>query len=98
MSVHIKILHEQDADGKEYGEPAFHDARIISETRNVVGYSLVLVIKKPDGGLDVERVFAVNADSVEDDAVVTDFIKTVEAKIGEIFEPVSEPSKIWVPE
>jgi hypothetical protein len=99
MSVRIDILHEQDADGKEYGEPAFDTGRTITTTRNVVGHVLVTVVKKEDGGLDVERVAGVNADSAEDNQIVTDFIKQVEAKVAELFPEDEQPKPmIWVPE
>ena len=97
MSVAVKVWNEQDAEGKEFGEVLRGDGRLVSDFNGVVGHALVLVIKKEDGGLDVERVVGVNADSVEDNAVVTDFIKTVESKLAELFDPVPEPSKIWVP-
>jgi len=97
MSVLIKILHEQDAEGKEYGEPLLYDPRLIEEVANVVGHALVLVAKKPNGDLDVERIIGINSDSAEDNAVAGDFIKTVEKKLAELFEPTPEPSKLWVP-
>jgi hypothetical protein len=75
----------------EHSAYAFH--------KNVVGHALVLVKKTDDGGLDVDRVIGVNADNAEDNQIVGDFIKKVEAKLAEIFEPepVPEPSKLWVP-
>jgi len=65
--------------------------------RPVVGHALVLIVKTSDGGLDVDRVIGVNADSAEDNQVVGDFIKKVESKLAEIFEPEPQP-KIWTPE
>jgi len=64
---------------------------------NVVGHALLAVVKNKDGGLTVERVVGVNADSAEDNQIVGDFIKQVESKLAELF-PEEEESKIWIPE
>ena len=97
MSIQVKIWNEQDVEDREFGESLVGDGRLVSSFGSVVGHSLVLVVKKEDGSLDVERVFEVNADSAEDNQIVTDFVKSVESKLAELFEPVPEPSKIWVP-
>ena len=97
MSVQVKIWNEQDVEGREFGEVLLGDGRLVSSFSGVVGHALVLVLKKEDGSLDVERVFEVNADSAEDNQIVTDFVKSVESKLAELFEPVPESSKIWVP-
>ena len=77
----------------------YQDSKELPEIyRYVVGHVIVAVVKTSDGSLDVERVVGVNADSAEDNQIVGDFIKKIEAKLAEMFEPVPEPSKIWVPE
>jgi hypothetical protein len=93
MSVTVEIYKNDEPDDDYYG-------RHIVDQNNVVGHALVLVVKKENGDLDVERIIGINADSAEDNAVAGDFIKTVEKKLAEIFEPVEEPkqAKIWVPE
>ena len=65
---------------------------------SVVGHAIVLVVKGPNDFLDVERIIGVNADSAEDNQIVGDFIRKVEAQLAEIFEPEVEPApKIWTP-
>jgi hypothetical protein len=66
----------------------------------VVGHILVAVQKHEDGSLTIERDIQVNANNVEDNAVVEDFIKKVQAKLDEALpEPEVVPeAKLWVPE
>ena len=100
MSVNIHILRERDADGKEYGEPAFRDGRLISEFEGVVGHVLALVVKGVDGSITLERNIAVNADNAEDNDLAESVVKTIERKWNEVFPDPNkpEPSRLWVPE
>jgi hypothetical protein len=85
------LIEFPEATGNTDGTVGWYD--------NVVGHALVLVTKLDDGGLDVSRVIGVNADSAEDNQIVGDFIKKVEDKLAEIFEPEKVPeAKLWVPE
>lgn len=99
MSVRIKILHEQDADGKELGVPAFREAGLISEISQTMGYVIAAVVKQNDGGITLEREVAVHADNAEDNELAESVVKTIERKLNEAFPDPSkpEPSKIWVP-
>ena len=101
MSVRIKILHEQDSEGKEYGELAFHDSRLISEYANVIGHVVAVVVLDPETSeISLERDIAVNADSFEDNQLAESVVKTIEGKLNEAFPDPNkpEPSKLWVPE
>lgn len=86
MSVNVHLVSKDKTN-------EFNDVEIY---RNVVGHALVLVVKKDNGDLDVERIIGINADSAEENAIAGDFIKKVEAKLAEIFEPVPE-AKLWIP-
>ena len=78
-----------------------HNAAVVERYDNVIGHVLVAVVKKSDGGLDVERVVGVNADSVEDSQIVGDFIKQVNDKISDLFSQKEEPTLahqiLWIP-
>jgi hypothetical protein len=99
MSVIVRILHERDINGKEYGEPAFQDPRVLFDARGVIGHVLALVVKNEDGGITLERDISVNADNAEDNQLTESVVKTIEAKLNEAFpDPNKEPEpKIWVP-
>ena len=69
------------------------------DDNNVIGYSIVSVVKTQDGGIDVNRYFTVEPSwSEEDKQVATDFLKTAEDKLNELFQTETVPeSKLWVP-
>ena len=100
MSVCVKVLREQNESEKEYGEPAFRDARIVSEIQNVIGHVLALVVRGEDGSITLERDIAVNADDVEENELAESVVKTIEAKLNEAFPDPNkpQPSKLWVPD
>jgi hypothetical protein len=88
MSALVQIFNSQDS---------WESKKPDVDQGHVIGHALVLVVKKDNGDLDVERIIGVNADSAEENAIAGDFIKKVEAKLAEIFEPVPE-AKLWIPE
>ena len=65
----------------------------------VIGHVLALVIKLPDGQIELIRDIAVNADSFEDNSIAEATVKTIEAKFNEAFPDPNKPpeTKIWVP-
>lgn len=68
---------------------------------SVVGYSIVLVVKTADGGLDVNRYFHVEDDSwdEEDKQIAKDFLQKVEGKITELFpKDMASESTLWIPD
>jgi hypothetical protein len=99
MSVIVRILRETDIDGKEYGEPAFQDPRVLFDSRGVIGHVLALVVKSEDGGVTLERDICVSADNAEDNQLAESVVKDIEAKLNEAFpDPNKKPeSSIWVP-
>lgn len=100
MSVQIKVLCEQDSDGKEYGEPAFREGRVVSEFSGVIGHVIAVVVRHPDNSITLERDLAVNADNSDDNDVAESVVKTIERKLNEAFpDPKQpEPGRLWVPE
>lgn len=74
-----------------------HNDAVVDRFENVVGHVLVAVIKTSDGGLDVERIVGVNADSAEDSQIVGDFIKQANDKLSDLFPEQKEQPKIWAP-
>lgn len=72
----------------------------IVDDHSVVGYSIVVVVKTQDGGLDVNRYFHVQDNwNEEDKQVATDFLKKAEDKLSELFPEEAAPeSKLWVPD
>ena len=99
MSVRIKVLHEQDAEGKEYGEPAFHDSPLVAEIGGSIGYVIAALSKHADGSITLEREIAVHADNAEDNDLAEHVVKDIQAKLEEIFPDPNkpQPSKLWVP-
>ena len=87
MSALIEIYNSQDS---------WESKRKYLSLGHVVGHALLVVVKNEDGGLNVERILGVNADSAEDNQIVGDFIKQVESKLAELFP--EETPKIWTPE
>ena len=69
------------------------------DDNNVIGYSIVSVIKTQDGGIDVNRYFTVGPSwSEEDKQVATDFLKQAESKLSELFPKDFAPGpNLWVP-
>lgn len=67
---------------------------------DVVGYSIVSVVKTADGGLDVNRYFHVEDSwDDEDKQVAKDFLQKVEGKITELFpKDMAFESTLWVPD
>lgn len=101
MSVKIRILHEQDSEGREYGEQAFHDGRLVSEFAGVIGRVLAVVVRHHDGSITLEREVVVSADNAENNEVAESVIKTIERKLNEAFPDPNEhqsPANLWVPE
>ena len=103
MSVTIKILHEQDSDGREYGEPALRDPRLTSDALSgVIGYVIAALVKHPsDGAVTLERSIAVTSDSFDDNQLAEATVKEIERKLNEAFPDPNkqEPeTKLWVPE
>lgn len=100
MSVQIKVLHEQDAEGKEYGDRAFTDGRVVAQFEGVIGYVLAAVVKDFESGeIALKREIAVYADNAEDNQLSEETVKKIEAKLNEAFPDPNkpEPSKLWVP-
>jgi hypothetical protein len=101
MSVKIKVLHERNAEGREYAEPAFRDGSFITEFPGVIGHVLALVVRQSDGSITLERDIAVNADNIDDNEVAESVVKTIERKLNEAFPDPNkqEPEvKLWVPD
>lgn len=75
------------------------DAGHLVDDNSVIGYSIVSVVKTQDGGIDVNRYFTVEPSwSEEDKQVTTDFLKTAEEKLNELFQTETVPeSRLWVP-
>ena len=69
------------------------------DDNNVIGYSIVSVVKTQDGGIDVNRYFDVEPSwSEEDKQVATDFLKKAESKLSELFPKDFAPGpNLWVP-
>jgi hypothetical protein len=104
MSVVIKILHERDWNGREYGEPAIRDPRLTSDALSgVIGYVIAALVKHPaDGAVTLERAIAVTADNAEDNELSESVVKTIERKLNEAFPDPNQQeipeAKLWVPE
>ena len=101
MSVLIKVLREQDDEGKEYGEPAFRECRLVSEFSGVIGHVIAVVVRTPDGSITLERDIAVNADNIDDNDLAEATVKTIERKLNEAFPDPNQQvpeAKLWVPE
>jgi len=67
---------------------------------NVIGHVIAVVVKDVETGeISLERDISVHADNAEDNQLVEDVVKTIEAKLNEAFPDPNkpEPSKLWVP-
>lgn len=75
------------------------DGYTVRDLENVIGHVIVAVQKHGDKSLTIERDVAVNADTFEDNQIVEDFVKKVQAELDKVLpepKPIAEP-KIWVP-
>ena len=102
MSVKIKVLNEQDWNGREYAEHAFREGGWMSQFDGVIGYVIAAVVKAPDtGAITLEREARTFADSGDDNTLAVSVVKTIERKLNEAFPDPNkqEPDvKLWVPD